>query len=136
MSSYLLDANTVIFFFKGIGGIPAKWASTPPGSMVLSVVTLYELMVGTSTSAKPERRRADLDRIRQIINVIPFSTVEAEHAIRIRASLQPMGRAIGPLDTLIAATAMAHDLILVTHDWAEFARIPNLRCEDWWTAAS
>jgi tRNA(fMet)-specific endonuclease VapC len=135
MSSYLLDTNTVIFFFKGIGGIPARWASTPPGSIVLSAVTLYELMVGASTSAKPERRRADLERMRHVIRVIPFSTVEAEHAARIRASLQPLGRAIGPLDTLIAATAMAHDLILVTHDWTEFSRIPDLRCEDWWTAA-
>jgi tRNA(fMet)-specific endonuclease VapC len=135
MSSYLLDAKTVIFFFKGIGGIPAKWESTPPGSIVLSAVTIYELMVGASTSVRPERRRADLDRIRQVIRVIPFSTIEAEHAARIRASLQSMGRVIGPLDILIAATAMAHDLILVTHDWAEFSRIPDLRCEDWWTSA-
>ena len=68
------------------------------------------------------------------MRVIPFSSVEAEHAARIRASLQSTGRAIGPLDTLIAATALAHDLILVTHDMAEFSRIPTLRCEDWWTA--
>jgi tRNA(fMet)-specific endonuclease VapC len=134
MSSYLLDTNTVIFFFKGIGGIPAKWESTPPGTIMLSAVTLYELMVGAGTSASPKRRRSDLDRIRQIIRVIPFSTVEAEHAARIRASLQSLGRMIGPLDTLIAATALAHDLILVSHDWAEFSRIPDLRCEDWWSA--
>jgi tRNA(fMet)-specific endonuclease VapC len=134
MSSYLLDTNTVIFFFKGIGGVPARWESTPPGRILLSAVTLYELMVGASTSSKPERRRADLDRIRQVIRVVPFGNDEAEHAARIRASLQSSGRAIGALDTLIAATALAHDLILVTHDWAEFSRIPNLRCEDWWTA--
>jgi tRNA(fMet)-specific endonuclease VapC len=136
VSSYLLDTNTVIFFFKGIGGIRGRWESTPPGQILLSAVTLYELMVGASTSSKPERRRSDLDRIRQVIRIIPFGAGEAEHASRIRASLQEMGRAIGPLDTLIAATAMAHDLILVTHDWAEFSRIPDLRCEDWWTATA
>jgi tRNA(fMet)-specific endonuclease VapC len=91
-------------------------------------------MVGASTSTKPERRRADLDRIRQVIRVIPFGAFDAEHASRIRASLQSTGRVIARLDALIAATAMAHDLILVTHDWAEFSRIPKLQCEDWWTA--
>jgi tRNA(fMet)-specific endonuclease VapC len=32
---------------------------------------------------------------------------------------------------LIASIALAYDLTLVTHDAAEFSRVPSLRVEDW-----
>ncbi len=32
---------------------------------------------------------------------------------------------------MIASIALAHGLILVTHNVAEFARVPGLRVEDW-----
>jgi tRNA(fMet)-specific endonuclease VapC len=38
---------------------------------------------------------------------------------------------IGPNDLLIAAMALANDLVLVTHNMKEFGRIPGLRWEDW-----
>jgi tRNA(fMet)-specific endonuclease VapC len=42
------------------------------------------------------------------------------------------GRApIGPNDLMIAAIALAHDLTLVTHNTAEFSRVPGLRLDDW-----
>jgi tRNA(fMet)-specific endonuclease VapC len=36
-----------------------------------------------------------------------------------------------PEDLLIAATALAHDLTLVTHSLREFSRIAGLKIEDW-----
>ena len=39
--------------------------------------------------------------------------------------------AIGPYDMLIAAIAMAHNLIVVTHNTKHFGRIPGLKIEDW-----
>ena len=41
------------------------------------------------------------------------------------------GTPIGPNDLLIAAQALAHDLVLVTADVAEFGRIDGLRLENW-----
>lgn len=38
---------------------------------------------------------------------------------------------IGPYDLQIAAIALANDLTLVTHNTREFARVPDLRLEDW-----
>jgi tRNA(fMet)-specific endonuclease VapC len=55
----------------------------------------------------------------------------AEEAGLIRLHLERSGRPIGPNDLLIAATARAHDLVLVTHNRREFERIPGLRVEDW-----
>ena len=45
--------------------------------------------------------------------------------------LEKSGKPIGPLDLQIAACALAHNLILVTHNMREFGRIPNLQLEDW-----
>jgi tRNA(fMet)-specific endonuclease VapC len=38
---------------------------------------------------------------------------------------------IGPYDSQIAAVALVHALTLVTHNTAEFGRVPGLRIEDW-----
>ena len=34
-------------------------------------------------------------------------------------------------DLMIAAIALANELVLVTHNVAEFGRVPELRIEDW-----
>jgi len=45
--------------------------------------------------------------------------------------LERQGKGIGPLDTLIAGTALAHGGVLVTHNTKEFRRVPQLRLVDW-----
>jgi tRNA(fMet)-specific endonuclease VapC len=62
---------------------------------------------------------------------LPFDDLCAEHYGSIRTDLRRSGGAIGPNDLLIAATARAHDLTLVTHNTGEFSRVVGLRSEDW-----
>jgi len=45
--------------------------------------------------------------------------------------LEKLGKPIGPYDLLIAATALANGLVLVTHNTREFMRIPGIQLEDW-----
>jgi len=131
VSACLLDTNTVILFFKGVPAVVERWASVPPASMHISSISLYELMVGATTSSKPEKRRSDLKLVLRYIRVLPFAEEEADQAARTRAALQTGGSLIGPLDLLIASTALVHDLTLVTHNVKEFRRVPKLRCDDW-----
>jgi tRNA(fMet)-specific endonuclease VapC len=131
VSACLLDTNTVISFFKGAPTVVERWASVPPASMHISSISLYELIVGATTSSKPEKRRSDLELVLRYIRVLPFAEEEAEQAARARAALQAGGSMIGPLDLIIASTALAHDLTLVTHNLKEFRRVPKLRCDDW-----
>jgi tRNA(fMet)-specific endonuclease VapC len=42
------------------------------------------------------------------------------------------GRPVGPVDLLIAATAVEQGAILATHDTREFRRVRGLRVEDWY----
>jgi tRNA(fMet)-specific endonuclease VapC len=47
------------------------------------------------------------------------------------ALLQKTGTPIGPMDTLIAGTALAHGAVVVTRNIREFKRVRGLRVEDW-----
>jgi len=62
---------------------------------------------------------------------LPFDDRCAERYAALRADLAGRGQLIGPNDMLIAATALAHDLILVTHNTREFSRVVGLKIEDW-----
>lgn len=50
---------------------------------------------------------------------------------RIRKMLESLGTPVGPYDMQIAAIALTHNLIVVTHNVREFSRIEGLQIEDW-----
>ena len=56
----------------------------------------------------------------------------AATAARTRAHLEQAGTPIGPIDTLIAGIALAHDLTLVTRNTREFERVLGLKLENWY----
>ncbi len=49
----------------------------------------------------------------------------------VRVALEKLGMTIGPLDILIAGTAVSRGAWLVTNNAAEFGRVPGLRVKDW-----
>jgi len=55
----------------------------------------------------------------------------AEQFGRLRGTLRRQGIAVSVPDLMIAAVALVHDLTLVTHNTADFQRIPDLRLVDW-----
>ena len=128
---YLLDTNTVIFFLKGTQTVVDTWMTTAPAEVRISTITLFELYVGATTSTKPNERLHQLEILLKTIETIPFQVAEAEKAAIVKADLKAKGQGIGPLDTLIAGSALAHNLILVTNNTDEFQRVPGLQCLDW-----
>jgi tRNA(fMet)-specific endonuclease VapC len=129
---YVLDTNTVVFFFKGQGRVAERLLARAPAEVALPAVVLYELEVGVAQSRSPDRRRQQLDTLLEATRVLPFGPSEAHAAARIRARLERSGEGIGPLDTLIAATALASRATLVTHNTREFRRVDGLSTEDWY----
>ncbi|WP_235641338.1 PIN domain-containing protein [[Limnothrix rosea] IAM M-220] len=65
------------------------------------------------------------------VSTIPFRYETAEQATQIRAALKSKGQPIGAYDVLIAATALEHNLIMVTANQREFERVPDLKLENW-----
>ncbi|RIZ67196.1 MAG: type II toxin-antitoxin system VapC family toxin [Methylococcales bacterium] len=128
---YALDTNTVIYFFKNMGHVAQHLFSLPPHEIALPSVVLYELEVGIAKSTSPEKRRAQLNELLTLVRVLPFSENEATISAKLRAILEQAGTPIGPLDMMIAGTALANKATLVTHNTKEFSRINQLRLEDW-----
>ena len=62
---------------------------------------------------------------------LPFDDAFARRCASVRRDLERAGLIIGPHDLQIAATALQHNLTLVTHNTAEFSRIAGLSLEDW-----
>src|SRR5581483_5848100 len=116
----------------GNGRVASRIERTPPADLAISAITAYELEVGTLGSKYVKERRAALERLFDALSVLPFDSRAANHAARVRFSLQKAGTNIGPLDTLIAATVLAYGATLVTHNQNEFSRVPGLQLEDWY----
>ena len=94
-------------------------------------MVLYELEVGIAKSTAPEKRRAQLNELLTVVRALPFTENEAAISAKVRATLEQAGTPIGPLEIMIAGTALASQATLVTHNTKEFARIDGLRLEDW-----
>lgn len=75
--------------------------------------------------------RLRVEQLRQQFVSLPFDDVPAEHCWRLRAHLAKMGTPIGPNDLMLASIALANGSILLTHNIAEFRRVPGLAIEDW-----
>jgi len=134
-SVFVLDTNTLIYFFKSAGGVAQHLLATPPKDVAIPALVLYELEVGIAKSSQSSRRRAQLDELAAAVSVLPFDQPAARSAAEIRAKLERQGKGIGPavctFDTLIAGTALANGGVLVTHNTKEFSRVAGLRLVDW-----
>ncbi|KAI3603014.1 VapC toxin protein (plasmid) [Cupriavidus necator H850] len=126
---YLLDANAVIAMLKGERTLLERLRAHLPTDFGLPSIVAHELYYG---AYKSQRAAANLGRIEALqFEVVPFDAEDAQHAGEIRAQLAAAGTPIGPYDVLIAGQARARNLILVTHNVREFARVAQLNVEDW-----
>jgi tRNA(fMet)-specific endonuclease VapC len=128
---YLLDTNTLIYFFKDLGNVSKILLSKSPKEITIPSITLYELEVGIAKSKSPQKRRKQLSEFVSQVTVSQFGANEASMAALVRANLESKGTPIGPYDNLIAGIALSTKSILVTHNTKEFKRIKKLNIEDW-----
>ena len=131
----VLDTNTVIYFFKGEGHVAESLLRRAPADIGIPAIVLDELQTGIAKSLSPGKRTEQLAELTSVVQVLPFHQQEARAAAQIRASLERQGTPIGPYDTLIAGTALAHGAILVSRNTREFSHISDLRVEDWFMTA-
>ncbi len=129
---YILDTNTIIYFFKGTGNISHRLLSFPPKEIGIPAIVYYELLFGISKSVRQKEKIHQLRLLIDATTLIPFGEKEAHAAAKIRVNLEKRGLPIGPMDVLIGATALANRAILVTHNLKEFKRINRLEVEDWY----
>lgn len=129
---YVLDTNTLIYFFKGMGKVAENFFAHSPKDIGIPSIVLFELEFGIQKSKYPKKRMTQLEELTSIVEVFPFGRDEAKSAAKIRFQLEKQGNIIGPFDILIAGTAQANQGALVTHNTKKFKRIKNLEIVDWY----
>ena len=129
---YLLDTNICIFLKnKKSPNVLQKIKENKHLGIYISSITVAELQFGVYNSKYMERNRISLIKFLTPFSVLNFDDSDAEEFGKIRTTLKNEGKIIGAYDRLIAAQALAKNLILVTVNTKEFCRIKNLTIEDW-----
>jgi len=87
-------------------------------------------MFGLAKAPDAKRLHQAVMEFMRRVDVLPWDSAVIERYGNIRADMEKQGRALGPLDMLIAAHALETGSVLVTNDVA-FSRVVGLAVEDW-----
>jgi hypothetical protein len=130
---FLLDTNVSEFRRSRPHGAVMAWAERVPDDQLhLSAVTLGELQAGIEITRERNPEKASeigtwVDRIAELYRILPVDG----RAFRIRARLMHHQPADLGLDALIAATAIVHDLTVVTRNVQDFRRFGVAILDPW-----
>jgi tRNA(fMet)-specific endonuclease VapC len=128
---YLLDTNIVSNLVRNPqGGVADRIREVGEAEVCTSVIVAAELRYGATKKGSP-RLTTQLEAVLAVLDVLPFEApADVAYGV-IRSRLEAAGRMIGGNDLLIAAHALALGCTIVTDNEREFARIENLRHENW-----
>lgn len=128
----LLDTNACVHLLNGTSPpLIARFKAHDPSRYRISAIVRAELLYGVYSSQRVAENLRLLELFLEPLVSVPFDDACARAYGRLRADLRRMGKPIGANDMLIATTALAHGLTLVTHNVREFAQVPGLKLEDW-----
>lgn len=125
----MLDTNTLIHYLRGQPAVVSRLQDASPLQLAIPSIAAYEIEYGTLQTGSP-RRREIVSELLAGIQQIPFDGEAALESARIRIDLEARGLAIGPMDLLIAGTAVSRGAVLATDKTKEFSRIKGLRLTD------
>lgn len=129
---YFLDTNTCIYFLNGkFESVKDKLLSLPPDRIKIPAIVKAELLFGAFKSNRREETVKKVELFLSPFEVISFGDKAAYEYGTIRLALEISGNPIGPNDLIIAATTIAENATLVTHNVSEFSRVSKLKFEDW-----
>lgn len=130
--AYLLDTDIVIYWLPDrFPQIQEQIDRIERSDIFFSAISVAELYFGARNSSHPQDNQALIDELVSWVTVLDFDHAAGVLFGRIKAELKQSGKLINDSDLFIAATAISHDLVLVTNNLRHFERIPFLRLEDW-----
>jgi tRNA(fMet)-specific endonuclease VapC len=130
MALYMLDTNMCIYLMKDQPPeVARRFAACQVGDVIISAITFAELEYGVSAAANPNAERANLEFLIEAIPVSPFDAAAARAYGPVPYATRE--RKTDHLDKLIAAHALALEVILVTNNERDFSAYLGLRVENW-----
>jgi tRNA(fMet)-specific endonuclease VapC len=130
----LIDVGILIEAERGRLDLEPHVARHADEEAFLSVITASELLHGVHRAVDPAvraRRSAFVEGLLERFPVLAADLACARAHAQIWAELRRAGTVIGAHDLWLAATCVAHGLVMVTADVRDFERVPGLRWEVW-----
>jgi tRNA(fMet)-specific endonuclease VapC len=128
---YLLDTNIVSDLIRNPqGSIAQHIRKVGEAQICTSIIVAAELRYGAAKKSSA-RLSAQLETVLGALEVLPFEAQADAIYGSLRTELERAGKPIGANDLLIAAHALALGYTLVTDNEKEFARVANLRRQNW-----
>jgi len=130
----LIDASVLIEAERGRLDLAPHVARRADEESFLSVITASELLHGVHRAGRPDvraKRSAFVEGILERFPILQVDLATARAHAQVWAGLAAAGSIIGPHDLWLAATCIAHGLVMVTANAREFERVPGLEVEVW-----
>jgi tRNA(fMet)-specific endonuclease VapC len=128
--SFLLDTDICSAYLKGNNRVWGRFLQYS-GRLYVSAVTAGELYTWALRASAPPQRLGDLQNLLNNVFLLPIDGAVAHKFGEVRAALFDAGTPAPEMDLFNAATALVHNLTLVTHNVQDFANIPGLTLDDW-----
>lgn len=129
--SFLSDTDICSAHLKGDRQVWHKMLQHG-GQLHVSAVSVGELFTwALRTGVSPKRRQALLDFLQDVTVLDVTATVGERVSVDFEPGWMDAGQGTPDMDLLIAATALVHDLTLVTHNVQDYSNVPGLRIQDW-----
>jgi tRNA(fMet)-specific endonuclease VapC len=130
---YLLDTNIISDLIRNPHGrVTGRIRDVGEAQVATSIIVAAELRYGAAKKGSA-RLTAQVEAILGAMEVLPLEEPVDRTYGTLRARLEQKGQAVGGNDLLIAAQAITLGFTLVTANEREFARLKDLRCENWLT---
>ena len=124
---YLVDSDWAIDHMHRRERVVNRIRELAPFGLGISIVSLGELYEGEFNSTNPEAEIRTLQSFLNGVEVIPLDDATCRIFARERSRLRASGTLIGDMDILIGATALRHDLTLLSNNRRHFERLEGLR---------
>ena len=128
---YLLDTDIIIYSLKGNQTVVWNLQLHMNDPLHISAVTLMELYYGAYKSSHVESNLAKVKAIESSMGIFPVSQTLVEIFGLLKSNLEKTSTPLDDFDLVLAATALSHNLILVTNNTKHFQRINGLKIENW-----
>ncbi len=136
---YMLDTNVISEFVKPNPNVSMMKNALEKKHLCAICATVWQESI-LGYERMPDGKRKEkignyLDKIRSTYEIIPYDSFASQICGEIRAKCMQAGRKPPVEDSQIAATAIANNMILITHNTADYQALQEnsmLKVEDWW----
>jgi predicted nucleic acid-binding protein len=123
----LIDTDWVIDVLHGMTSAEQALLDLAPEGLAISLITYGELFEGAHYARNPEQATDGLRAFLREKDVLLLTTEIMERFAIVRGQLpRQIRKQVGDMDLLIAATAIHHDLALLTRNVRDFRLVPGL----------